>query len=55
MLTEKEKEDIFKTAYHWKYEDNMPWNFVTGMVNQDLGTSYSAKEVEKVCKGKMKK
>ena len=55
MMTEQEKKDIFRKAYHWKYEDNMPWDFVTGMVNQDLETNYTIKQVQKACKDMEKK
>ena len=49
MLTEEQRESIYSHAYHWKYEDNLPWKFVTGVVNMNLGTNYTAKEVQKVC------
>ena len=49
MLTEEQKKRIYSQAYHWKYEDNLPWKFVTGVVNMNLGTNYTAKEVQRVC------
>jgi asparagine synthetase A len=49
MLTKKQEEDIFSSAYHWRYEDNLSWDFVTGMVNQDLGTEYTKQFVKKIC------
>ncbi len=49
MLTEEQKKMIYSQAYHSKYEDNLPWKFVTGVVNMNLGTNYTAKEVQKVC------
>ena len=49
MLTEEQKNMTYSQAYHSKYEDNLPWKFVTGVVNMNLGTNYTAKEVQKVC------
>ena len=49
MLTEEQKKMIYSQAYHSKYEDNLPWKFVTGVVNMNLVTYYTAKEVQKVC------
>ena len=47
MLTEEQKKRIYSQAYHWKYEDNLPWKFVTGVVNMNLGTNYTAKRGSK--------
>lgn len=49
MLTKEQEKQIYSCAYHWRYEDNLPWDFVTGMVNQDLGTEYTKALVKKVC------
>ena len=35
--------------HHWRYEDNLPLKFVTGMVNQCLNTSYTIEKVKRVC------
>lgn len=53
-MTEQEKKSIYSAAYHWRYEDNMPWKFVAGMVNQDLGEKYTVDQVKKICE-EMKK
>jgi hypothetical protein len=49
MLTKEQEKQIYSCAYHWRYEDNLPWDFVTGMVNQDLGTEHTKALVKKVC------
>ena len=49
MLTPQEARSIYAAAYHWRYEDNLPWKFVTGMVNQCLNTSYTIEKVKRVC------
>ena len=49
MLTPQEEQSIYAAAYHWRYEDNLSWKFVTGMVNQDLGTNYTTQKVKHVC------
>jgi lysozyme family protein len=48
-MTEDQKKSIYSQAYHSRYEDNLPWKFVTGIVNMNLGTNYTVKQVQKVC------
>ena len=48
-VNRRTEERIYSQAYHSKYEDNLPWKFVTGVVNMNLGTNYTAKRVQKVC------
>ena len=49
MLTPQEEKSIYAAARHWRYEDNLSWKFVTGMVNQDLGTDYTTEKIKRVC------
>ena len=43
------RKSIYAAAHHWRYEDNLSWKFVTGMVNQDLGTDYTTEKIKRVC------
>ena len=53
MLTPQEK-SIYAAAHHWRYEDNLSWKFVTGMVNQDLGTDYTTEKLSAFAKNQSK-